>query len=234
MTTPHDVEELRVRAKGSAAHRSTHAKAATHDKETRERLLKSGRRLFAERGFRHVTVREICSAARANIAAINYHFGDKLGLYREVVQSAIDQMRATNEAARTAGEGRGPEEQLRQYIAIFNRRLLTSRNEELYRVIAREMHDPTPALDALVEQGIRPRLDYLLTLVSAVLECEPHDPRALRCAASIQAQSIAYLPNAIADRIGLRAKLTAAQVDEVAEHIADFSLAGLHAIARKP
>jgi TetR/AcrR family transcriptional regulator, regulator of cefoperazone and chloramphenicol sensitivity len=204
----------------------------TNDRETRDRLLKAGTRLFAERGFKHVTVRAICGAARANVAAVNYHFGDKLGLYREIVQSAIDRMRETNDAAREAGEGQGPEQQLRQYIAIFNHRLLTSRSEELYRVIAREMHDPTPALDALIEQGIRPRLDYLLTLVSAVLKCERHDPRVLRCAASIQAQSVAYLPNAIADRIGLRAKLTAAQVNAVAQHIADFSLAGIHAIAR--
>ncbi len=201
------------------------------DRETRDRLLKAGTRLFADRGFKHVTVREICRVARANVAAVNYHFGDKLGLYREIVQSAIDQMRATNEAARQAGAGRSAEDQLRQYIMIFNRRLLGSGADELQRVIAREMHDPTPALDALVEQGIRPRIEYLMTLVSAVLQCELTDPRVLRCAASIQAQSIAYLPNAIADRIGLRAKLTPAQVSAVAEHIAAFSIAGIHAVA---
>ena len=50
------------------------------DRETRDRLLKASTRLFADRGFKHVTVREICRAARANVAAVNYHFGDKLGL----------------------------------------------------------------------------------------------------------------------------------------------------------
>ena len=201
------------------------------DRETRERLLNAATRLFAERGFKHVTVREICRAARANVAAVNYHFGDKLGLYREIVRSAVDQMRATNEAARQAGGGCDPEEQLRRFIAIFNHRLLTSRNEELHRVIAREMHDPTPALDTLAEQGIRPRIEYLLTLVAAVLRCDRQDPRVLRCAASIQSQSVAYMPNAIADRIGLRAKLTRSHVDAIVEHIVDFSLAGVRAIA---
>lgn len=228
---------MRAAASGSPAAagpfraRSRDGAGRAHDRETRDRLLKAGTRLFADRGFKHVTVREICRAARANVAAINYHFGDKLGLYREIVHSAIDQMRATNEAARRAGQGRTAEEQLRQYILIFNRRLLTPGNEELHRVIAREMHDPTPALDTLIEQGIRPRIDYLMTLVSAVLGCERTDPRVLRCAASIQAQSIAYLPNAVADRIGLRAKLTPGQVHAIAEHIADFSLAGVHAVA---
>ena len=55
----------------------------TPDPRTRARLLKAAEQLFAERGFRKVTVREICHAAKANVAAVNYHFGDKLGLYRE-------------------------------------------------------------------------------------------------------------------------------------------------------
>jgi TetR/AcrR family transcriptional regulator, regulator of cefoperazone and chloramphenicol sensitivity len=72
--------------------------AGRGDHETRERLLAEAARLFADQGFRKVTVREICRAADANVAAINYHFGDKLGLYRDVLQSAIDVMQATSEA----------------------------------------------------------------------------------------------------------------------------------------
>ena len=202
------------------------------DQETRERLLVAAKRLFAERGFKHVTVREICHAAQANVASVNYHFGDKLGLYREIVQSAIERMRTTTEAARAAGAGRPPAEQLRCYITTVNRRLLAAQDGMLQRVIAREMYDPTPALDELVEQGLRPRLDQLSALVARVLDCDVADPRVLRCAASIQAQTIAYLPNAIADRIGPHARLTAGRLDEIVAHIADFSLAGLDAIRR--
>lgn len=205
---------------------------ASGDHETRERLLEVAKRLFAERGFRHVTVREICRDAHANVAAVNYHFGDKLGLYREIVQSAIERMRATNDAAREAGEGRPPAEQLRRYITTVNRRLLAAHDAMLQRVIAREMYDPTPALDELVEQGLRPRIDQLSALVARVLECDLADPRVARCAASIQAQTIAYLPNAVADRIGPHAKLTGGRIEEIAAHIAEFSLAGLDAIRR--
>ena len=53
----------------------------TRDRETRERVLRSAAQLFADRGFKKVTVREICRAARANVAAVNYHFGDKGGLF---------------------------------------------------------------------------------------------------------------------------------------------------------
>ena len=190
--------------------------------------------LFADRGFTNVTVREICLAARANVAAINYHFGDKLGLYREVLQSAIDTMRATNDAARQAGEGQVPAEQLRRYIGIFVHRLLGSGDDTVHRLVMREMHDPTPALDALVEQGMRPRIDYLSGLVARIIGCPVQDRRVLRAVASIQAQTIAYLPNPIATRLGLTFKPTKANLDDVADHIATFSLAGVRALARQP
>src|SRR6266513_1388631 len=86
---------------------------------TREELLTVAVRVFAARGYQANTVREICTAAGANVAAVNYHFGDKFGLYTEVLQSAIDRMRATNDAARDAGAGQTAEEQLRRYITIF-------------------------------------------------------------------------------------------------------------------
>jgi TetR/AcrR family transcriptional regulator, regulator of cefoperazone and chloramphenicol sensitivity len=220
-----------MRSLSSAA--SGRGRTVKTDRETRDRLLATAERLFSERGFKKVTVREICRAARANVAAVNYHFGDKLGLYREVLRSAIDVMRATSDAARAAGEGQPAEEQLRRYIAVFVRRLLDSgAHSWLHRLINREISDPTPALDALVEQGVRPRIEYLSHLVGEMIGSDPSDERVLRCVASIQAQSIAYLPNPIADRLGLTFTPTAAHIDEVARHIADFSIAGVHAIAR--
>ena len=80
----------------------------TAEPSTRARIREAAEQLFAEHGFRRVTVRDISRAARVNVAAVNYHFGDKMGLYQEVVQSAIEAMRGTTEAARRAGEGLAP------------------------------------------------------------------------------------------------------------------------------
>jgi TetR/AcrR family transcriptional regulator, regulator of cefoperazone and chloramphenicol sensitivity len=203
------------------------------DLATRARLLAAGERLFADRGFRKVTVREICRAARANVAAINYHFGDKLGLYREVLQSAIDRMRATVDAAREASDGYPPDERLRRSVRVFVTRVLSPDSDTVHRLIQREITDPTPALDALVEQGIRPRIDYLIALVGAVVGAPASDPRVLRCVASIQTQLAAYFPHPIAARLGFSlAPTTPARVAQIADHIAEFSLAGVRAIAR--
>jgi TetR/AcrR family transcriptional regulator, regulator of cefoperazone and chloramphenicol sensitivity len=203
-----------------------------NDAETRARVLKTAERLFGERGFKMVTVREICKAAQANVAAVNYHFGDKMGLYREVLQGAIDAMRETNEAAREAGKGQPPEEQLCRFIHVFLHRVLKPGHEGIHRLITREMNDPTPALDTLVEQGVRPRIEYLSGVISQILECDPRDERVLRCLASVQAQAVAYFPNPIAARLGFRFKPTPAQIDKAARHVATFSIAGVRAVGR--
>src|SRR5437762_5573972 len=94
------------------------------DRETRERLLRTAARLFADRGFKKVTVRDICRTARANVAAVNYHFGDKMGLYREVLQAAIDVLRSTTEAAKEAAEGCRADEKLRGLVHVHLHRML--------------------------------------------------------------------------------------------------------------
>jgi AcrR family transcriptional regulator len=56
---------------------------------TRERILKTAARLFAERGYDATSIRTLAAKARVNQAAINYHFKTKDGLYREVLREAI-------------------------------------------------------------------------------------------------------------------------------------------------
>jgi len=56
---------------------------------TREKLLEVAGPIFADRGYQAATIREICGEAGANVAAVNYHFGDKLGLYTEVLQQSV-------------------------------------------------------------------------------------------------------------------------------------------------
>jgi len=54
---------------------------------TKERILNEAEALFAQKGYHAVSVREITTAAECNLAAINYHFGNKQNLYMEVFRS---------------------------------------------------------------------------------------------------------------------------------------------------
>jgi AcrR family transcriptional regulator len=197
---------------------------------TRERILEAATDLFAESGFRRVTVRAICRAADVNVAAVNYHFGDKLGLYREVVQAAIDAMRGTTEESRREGAGRPAEEQLAIFVRTFVRRLLASRHPRIQRLVQREMNEPSGLLDRLIAEAVRPRLEYLSGIVAELLDCPAGDPRVLRCIFSVQSQAFATVPNPIGRRLGFAP--TPADADVIADHITRFSLGGIRALAR--
>jgi AcrR family transcriptional regulator len=201
------------------------------DGETHTRILDTATRLFAARGFEKVTVREICHEAAANVAAVNYHFGDKLGLYREVLGQAIEEMQRTTEAGRLAGEGHTSAEKLRAYIGVFLHRVIGhGRDSWIHQLMAHEMADPTPALDLVIEQVIRPRMAYLTELVADLLETSPDDDRVLRCVLSVQSQFHALMTNPVARKMVPDVGTDLPTIEAWIEHISCFSLSGIHAL----
>ena len=56
---------------------------------TRDRLLDSAERLFAENGVDATSLRHITNDAEANLASVNYHFGSKEELFRQVFARRI-------------------------------------------------------------------------------------------------------------------------------------------------
>jgi AcrR family transcriptional regulator len=212
-------------AEGSSAGKSS------EDRETRARLLHAAARLFAERGYARVTVRDICKKARANVAAVNYHFGGKDGLYRAVMRHAMETMQATTAAASEAGRGLPAAERIRAYVAVFADRLLGVHHETwIHQLMLREMSDPTPALAMVAEEVLKPRMVYLSSAIAELLHCEPDDPRVLRCALSVTCQFNSLLwTRAAAKLLGAEAGVPGS-IDEIAEHIARFSLGGMKAV----
>jgi AcrR family transcriptional regulator len=78
--------------------------------QTRTAILSAAEKLYAERGFGEVTLRDIVAAAEVNLAAVNYHFGSKDELIAElfVTRSLATNRERLNElkSAEEAGGGR--------------------------------------------------------------------------------------------------------------------------------
>ena len=78
--------------------------------QTRTAILAAAERLYADRGFGDVTLRDIVAEANVNLAAVNYHFGSKDELIAElfVSRSIATNRERLNElkAAEEQGGGR--------------------------------------------------------------------------------------------------------------------------------
>jgi AcrR family transcriptional regulator len=92
--------------------------------ETRQRLIEAAGEVFAERGFRAATVRDICQRAKANVADVNYYFGDKEHFYTEVLPYVFHSSLQKYPPLLALDNHASPEQQLRAYIHSFMLRCL--------------------------------------------------------------------------------------------------------------
>ncbi|MGX9426935.1 MULTISPECIES: TetR/AcrR family transcriptional regulator [Bradyrhizobium] len=78
--------------------------------QTRTAILAAAERLYADRGFGDVTLRDIVAEANVNLAAVNYHFGSKDELIAELFVTRSIQLNRERlrllQAAEEAGDGR--------------------------------------------------------------------------------------------------------------------------------
>jgi AcrR family transcriptional regulator len=200
------------------------------DEQTHAKLLDAAGQVFAEHGFYGATIREICRRAGANVAAVNYHFGDKLSLYTEVLRLSI-RASEIDAVRRASPEDMPPEQFLRQIIRVRLQSLFSGdRPDWAFRLMAHEFAQPTPALARVVDEVIRPAYDRLRDAVGALLGLpRDHDTTRL-CAHSIIGQTVHYVVGQpILARLWPALKMSPEQLDRIAHHIGDFSLAYLRA-----
>ena len=199
------------------------------DQATRRRLIDVATRQFGAFGYKHVTIRAICREARANVAAVNYHFGDKLRLYREVLESAFAVVSQTTERAIQEGRGQPAEDKLRAYIRVHCEAILASAGPSiLQQLIHRETQEPTAGLDDVLERTFKPRFEYLFGVVGDLLVLPPSDARVRLCAFSIHGLIVMFRRNPVTERVGAQLKISFSSV-QITDHLLAFSLAAIEA-----
>jgi len=209
--------------------------AASFAERRRDELLDAATEVFAERGYHAATIREICRRAGANIASINYHFGDKLALYTEVLRCAAGA--AGHDAARAIlRAGVPPERALRAVIRAMVEGLYgRDRPTVSFRLMRHELVQPTPALMHVIDEVVRPNYDRLRATVGAMMGLAPDHETTRLCVHSIMGQILFY-PQAgpVLAKLWPQMKMTPQRLDQIAEHIADFSLSYIQRAGARP
>ncbi|MFZ0938574.1 MAG: CerR family C-terminal domain-containing protein [Candidatus Sulfotelmatobacter sp.] len=181
--------------------------------------------VFAEHGYQAATVREIVKRSGANIAAVNYYFGGKLGLYTEVLQQLVQAARVN--AINSALDQNAPLEEILR--AVIGARLQSVTRPDLqdlhFRIVIHELVQPTPALSRIVNEATRPIYERLLELVGRIIDLPPKNEKTRLCVNSIMGQILVYiLAGPLLMRLWPELEMSQEQVDRIAKHIGDFSL----------
>ena len=195
---------------------------------TRERIAEAAGEIFAKRGFDGTTVRDICQRAGANIAAVNYYFGDKQRLYVEAVVRAH---RWRMEQARLPewSEGTPPETKLADFITTFIRRVRSGPEDTWHtKLMMREMAHPTAACAELVQSSIRPQFEILLSILSELLPSDVSDEQLRLTGFSIVGQCLFYhFADPVIRNLLTSDEYSELEVAKLAQHILDFSLSSI-------
>ncbi len=199
---------------------------------TKERILDTAEVLFAQKGYRAVSVREITSTAECNLAAVNYHFGNKENLYLEVFRSRwvprAVRMRESFSKAVAGQTSLSVPTVVRALAQAFVEGPLS--DEERLRhsqLMTREMTQPTKAFELVAQQVIEPFFKEVGEKLSSVLSDEMGQEQMLLNIFSIFSM-VLYFNFA---RVAV-SRLTGRQYDtafraRLVEQITQFSLKGL-------
>lgn len=202
--------------------------------ESSKKLLKAAAKVFAQKGYNKTTVEEVCKEAGSNIAAVNYHFGSKDELYRAVWKNAFEEAMKIYPPDGGLAEDVPAEEKLRALIySNLHRMLDEGKLGFAGQILLREMAEPTKAVEQIFHDVIFPLHEITHTVIKELLGESATEQNINFCEMSIVHQCVAIgfvrgkenLPPFLREE-----KMTPTFIDELAEHITIFSLAGIRVI----
>jgi TetR/AcrR family transcriptional regulator, regulator of cefoperazone and chloramphenicol sensitivity len=197
--------------------------------KTRTAIMEAAGEIFAEEGYPKATVRDICHLAGANIAAINYHFGDKKGLYLAVLKHYQELSFQVYPPDLGIEKTQSPEEKLKMFIRSFLMRIMDEGRPAWFgKLLAREFTQPTWAFDILVKETIRPSFQILTGIVAAILSKEAKEREVRLCSMSIVGQCLYFRhSHPVISRLFPGEVFGPKQIEELTDHITSVSLYGL-------
>jgi AcrR family transcriptional regulator len=202
---------------------------------TRDSLLAAAGEIFADRGYRDTTIAEISKRAGTNIAAVNYHFGNKETLYIEAWRHSFSESVKAHPPDGGVSDDAPPEERLRGQVAAIMRRMADENNRE-FLFVQKEFANPTGLLEGVMREALRPLQARMEGLARELLGERVSDIEARFCEMSIISQCIN--PLVVRNRREIKGEdrygtLEIADIEAYANHVVKFSLAGIRAIRKE-
>jgi len=205
--------------------------------DTKKRILEVAGVVFGKAGFESATVREICRQAGVNVAAVNYHFGDKKGLYLATLKYWLTTV-AQKYPLELGKERPGPpEERLRTFVLQFISRIHESHQGEeswFKNLMVMELMKPTEGLDIVIKEVIKPTFGVLSGIAGELMGKGANEKAIRLCCASIVGQSLFffYAQPIIKKLFPVKAPYVT-DVKSIADHITLFSLDSMKTFAAK-
>lgn len=193
-------------------------------------MLHTAIEVFAERGFRAATVREICARASVNVASVNYYFRSKEALYSKALTLAIQEANQRYPMDSAQDKNAQPEERLNLFIDNFLHKLLDDSHLGYHsKLITREITEPTRAFDEIVTSAIVPQFVLLEDIIRQILGVDVDANTIKRCLLSILGQCLVFKHSrSIVERLHPELIADESAIKATAEHIAKFSLMALN------
>lgn len=196
---------------------------------TVQRLLHTAIEVFAERGFRATTVREICARANVSVASVNYYFRSKEALYSQALGLAIREANERYPIAQAQDKALPSEQRLALFIDNFLHKLLDDSHLGYHsKLITREITEPTNAFDEIIASAIIPQFALLEDIVRQLVGPDADHNTVNRCLLSILGQCLVFKHSrSIVERLHPELIADESAIKQSAEHIANFSLFAL-------
>jgi AcrR family transcriptional regulator len=144
--------------------------------DTRDRILDVAERLFAEMGYGNVSTRMLADEARANSAAVHYHFGSKERLLKALLARTLDPLNEERLAAiRAVLQGASDRPAIADLVRAFAEPLLREPATHTKRLsqtfIGRISLDPSPDVRRILRGSFE---DVTKAFTEALSRACPH------------------------------------------------------------
>lgn len=144
-------------------------------RETEEKIIECAGQLIAEKGFASVTSKEICRAAGVNLAAVNYHFGSRDGLYLAVLENVQQYLVGLQQLIDLYESDLAPRQKMEKFIDFLAGNAFR-KNEWQISVWVREVMNPSPVLEKIFQKEALPKISVIVKYfqnIQAILSMIP-------------------------------------------------------------